>query len=162
MRKLNKLDILPIITRMAFWSYIAIFISAIFFNPLKKYILPGLSLLVIAVISEVLYQLISGFQDTKNVKTKRNKFISLASGNYKIIETKSNAQLGTLSNKNVDFLRSRFLNQGMDDNDFYFLSEILEVFIKEEKPNKELIEFLNNAIKNKTEIELHWEPIKPI
>lgn len=45
----------------------------------------------------------------------------------------------------------------MDDNNFYFLSETLEIFLKEEEPNKELTEFLNNVMKNRNEVELYWE-----
>jgi hypothetical protein len=160
MKKLNKLDILPIITRISFWLYIAIFMGAIFFKPLKKYILPGLSLLLIAFISEFIYQLITGFSEAKKIKTKKRQFKPLPAGQYEIKETKTSAALGTLSNENLDFLRKKFLEQGMDDNDFYFLSETLEMFFKEEKPNKELTDFLNTAMKNRDEIELHWEPMK--
>jgi len=162
MKKFNKTDIFPIITRLAFWSYVALFLCAIFISPLKKYIVPGLFLLVIAVVSDVFYQLITGIIEANKTKSKKCKFKPSPVGQYTIKETKTNTDLGTISNEELDYLRKRFLEQGMDDNDFYFLSEILEIFLKEEKPNKELSIFLINAIKNKNEIMLHWEPTKTI
>jgi hypothetical protein len=39
------------------------------------------------------------------------------------------------------------------------LAETLAAFLQAEKPNKGLSEFLNNAMKNKNEIELYWQPI---
>jgi len=113
-----------------------------------------------AVISEVLYQVLSGIIEAKETKLKKSRFAHLPTGSCAVRDARTNTGIGTLSNENVDFLRKRFLEQGMDDNDFYFLPETLEMFLKEEKPGKELAEFLNQAMMGRNEIELHWDPIK--
>jgi hypothetical protein len=156
-----NLKILQIISRTALAALIGIFIISIFFKPFSKIIFSsGGYLFFTAILSEVLYQVLSGRNEAKIIKSKKSAFIHLPSGLYKIVDRKTNASLGELSRENVDFLRKRFLKQAMDDNDFCFLSETIEMFLEEEKPNKELSEFLINAMKNKNEVELHWEPIK--
>ncbi len=155
----DKLKFLQIISRIAFAAFILLFISALFIKPP---VILFVAFFFTALISEALYHLLSGRIDAKKVKSKKQLFKNLQTGFSKIKDNKSDNNLGELSNVNIDFMRRRFLEQGMDDNNFYFLPETLEMFLKEEKPNKELTDFLNNAIKNKTEIELHWEPIKNI
>jgi hypothetical protein len=137
-------------------GFILLFIIAIFIKPPLKLFA---WLFFTALISEFLYHFLSGIRDTRKIKSKHQPFKNLQTGFYKIIDIKTNTELGKLSNENIDFLRKRFLEQNMDDNDFYFLPETLKMFLKEEKPNKELTQFLNIAIKEKNEIELHWESI---
>ncbi|MBN1620954.1 hypothetical protein JW890_09555 [candidate division WOR-3 bacterium] len=65
--------------------------------------------------------------------------------------------LGEISGEDLFFLVQAFSGQGMKDNDFYFLEELCELFIKEEKPGESLSEFLRKALKGREEAELHWE-----
>jgi hypothetical protein len=157
----TNIKILRIISRTAFWSLIGIIVLSIFFKPLIKIIsFYGILLFCTAVVFEVLYHIISNKIEAKIINDKRREFIHLTSDFYNIADKKTGFNLGKLSRENVDFLRKKFLEQNMDDNDFYFLSETLELFLKEEKPGKELSDFLKNAMKDKNELELHWEPIK--
>ena len=160
MEKMN-LKILQLISRIVFCSLIGILVIAIFSEPMSKIlVVSGGWLFFTALIFEILYQILSGIKESKKIKQKKNTFKKLSTGSYKVKDNKANTCLGELSSENIDFLRCRFLGQGMDDNDFYFLSETLEMFLEEEQPNKELEEFLNNAMNSKNEIELHWQPEK--
>lgn len=93
----------------------------------------------------------------KQINARMSGFTCLPAGFYQMTDKLTNTALGTLSQENVDFLRKKFLEQDMSDNDFYFLEETLEAFLEEEKPGQELTAFLNNAIKDRSEIELHWD-----
>ena len=93
----------------------------------------------------------------KKLNAKMSTFSYLPLGFYNMSDRLTNTPLGRLSQENVDFLRKKFLEQDMSDNDFYFLEETLEAFLEEEKPGKELTDFLNHAMKDRSEMELHWE-----
>ena len=78
-------------------------------------------------------------------------------GLAKVSDNYTGASLGTLKNDQIKFLIDKFIEYGMEDNDFYFLSEGLEMFIHTEKPDPQLEKFLKDAMNGKTEMELHWE-----
>lgn len=151
--KIDKINVLKIISRASFGLFILVLVSALFIPP--KYDLLIL-LFCAAVIFEILYQALSGIKEAKEIKLKKENYSILAEGIYRITDKNSGEHLGELSAENVDFLRKKFLGQGMADNNFYFMPETLDLFIKEEKPNMELDGFLKNCIKGKEEIELHW------
>jgi hypothetical protein len=131
------------------------------YHPISKILIAcGIWLFCGALIFEVIYQILTGRIETVRTRSKLKGFTSLPNGNYKIIDKVTKDDLGELSNESLDFLRKRFLEQGMDDNNFYFLAEVMEMFVEKEKPNKELTAFLKKAVKNKNEVELHWDHLE--
>ncbi len=76
---------------------------------------------------------------------------------FRITDNISGEILESLDRDDLFFLIRAFLRQGMKDNDFYFLEELCEMFIKEEKPGETLSEFLRKALQGREEVELHWE-----
>ncbi|MBN1474126.1 MAG: hypothetical protein JW914_05895 [Syntrophaceae bacterium] len=152
--KIDQINVLKIISRASFGLFISVLVSALFIPP--KYELLTL-LFCAAVIFEILYQSLSGVKEAKAIKLKKENYSKLPAGFYRITDKNSGECFGELSAENVDFLRMKFIEQGMEDNDFYFMRETLELFIEEEKPNKELVGFLENALKGKDEIELNWK-----
>ncbi|HES59133.1 MAG TPA: hypothetical protein ENO18_01770 [Caldithrix sp.] len=151
--KTDKTNILKIISRVSFGLFILVLVSAAVIPPQKELLI---LLFCAAVIFEILYQSLSGIKEAREIKLKKENYSKLPAGIYKITDKNSGQYLGELSTENVDFLRKKFLEQGMAENDFYFMPETLELFIKEEKPNMELEGFLKNCIQGKEEIELHW------
>jgi hypothetical protein len=156
-KKKDKFLLLHLTTQGAFGAFIALFLCAIFIHPPKQLFMTGLtSLFIIAVVSALVHQFLTNREESRTLKNKKANFTPLPIGEYEITDTTTGAAVGKLSNENVDFLRQRFLKQGMDDNDFYFLQEIMDVFIQEEQPDLELAEFLKGAMAGKNEMELRW------
>lgn len=155
------LKILRAISHTAFWAVLGMILLAIFVKPWTIMLIKWSGVLfIIATVFSVLYEFINHRLEMKQINARMSGFTYLPAGFYQMTDKLTNTALGTLSQENVDFLRKKFLEQDMSDNDFYFLEETLEAFLEEEKPGQELTAFLNNAIKDRSEIELHWEPSK--
>ncbi len=105
----------------------------------------------------VFFIILSSLKESAIIKQKRKQFEPLPEGFYTITDALTREGIGKLSNTHVDFLRKKFLEQGMDDNSFYFLSEIVEMFIDAENPDEELADFLRQSIEGKDVMELFWE-----
>ncbi len=112
-----------------------------------------LSLMILTVVLVIL----SGLKESAIIRQKIKQFEYLPEGLYTITDALTEQKIGQLSNIHVDFLRKKFLEQGMDDNYFYFLSEIVEMFIDTENPDEVLAKFLRQSIEGKDVIELFWE-----
>jgi hypothetical protein len=154
--EMNKLKILRTISRWSFGALIALFLSSIFIVKLRDVLVSVfIFLFFTSVISELAYQLFSGISERKSAKKKLRKFNTLPVGNYKIRDKDSNTDLGSFTNDEIDYLRKKFLENGMDDNDFYFDSMTFELF-KEENPPAELKEKLETILKLKDPVEIAW------
>lgn len=153
----KTLKIVRLVSRVSFGSLIAIFLGGIFSTTLSGLLdWVSVPLFFVSLIAELAYQFFSGVSDRKITKKKLHKFIDLPVGNYKIRDRESNTELGTLTNVEIDYLRKKFLQNGMDDNDFYFNSMTFELFKKEEKPPVELNEKLDAILKLKDPVEITW------
>ncbi len=158
--KKNKIKIFQFISRIAFLAFIILFFSAIFIKSLRPLLNGGIpvALFFIALTFECIYQLSSGFKIRKKREKEKRDFKNVPDGNYSIKDKKLNSDIGTLSASGINFLRKKFVDNGMEENDFYFDEITLDMFIKEEKPDKGLVEFLKNSLRGKDSMELHWEP----
>lgn len=158
--KNNKIIPLQLISRIAFCAFILLFLSTMFIQSLRPLLHGKIPIILFftALIFECIYQLYSGIKAREKTKKKIRNFKNVPNGSYLIKDKKSNLNLNTLSAAEINFLRKKFIDNGMEDNDFYFEEISLDMFIKEEKPDKKLEEFLRNALKGKHSIELHWEP----
>lgn len=74
-----------------------------------------------------------------------------------ITDKSTGEKLGTISNEQLRFLIEAFTEEQMEENDFYFINELFDLFVKEKKTDPSLTEFIRNALKDKDEIVLHWE-----
>lgn len=78
-----------------------------------------------------------------------------------ITDKNSGEPLGTISNQDLRFLIDQFEAQGMEDNDFYFTTELLKMFDETARPGPELREFIRKALKGREDIEIHWHDVSP-
>ena len=74
-----------------------------------------------------------------------------------ITDKKTGEVIGTILNEQLRFLIDVFTEEQMEENDFCFINELFDLFIKEKKPDLVLREFIRNALRDKDEIILHWE-----
>jgi len=151
--------ILKIISLITFACFIGYLIIAMVLKQFSRDIFYiGGCLLFISLLFLILHLAMSRRKKRKEAELKKPQFKNLPAGYYKIKDNKSDIELGILSSESVDFLRRLLFEQEMDENDFYFPSEALDLFLEEEKPNEELRAFLIKAMKDRYVIELHWEP----
>ncbi|MDH4162755.1 MAG: hypothetical protein OEW15_08695 [Nitrospirota bacterium] len=153
----KTLKTLRIVSRVSFGSLIAIFLGGIFSTALSGLLdWVAVPLFLLSLLAELAYQFFSGVSERKGAKKKLDKFIDLPAGDYRVKDKENNAELGTLTNDEINYLRKKFLQNGMDDNDFYFNSMTFELFKKEEKPPAELIRKLDAILKLKDPVEITW------
>jgi hypothetical protein len=74
-----------------------------------------------------------------------------------ITDKNTGEQIGKILNEQLRFLIDAFTEEHMEENDFCFIDELFDLFVKEKKPDPSLEEFIRNALKDKDEIILHWE-----
>jgi hypothetical protein len=154
---IKTLKILRAVSRISFGALIAIFLGGIFSVKLSNLLdRVSVPLFVTALITEIAYQLFSGISDRTSTNKKLHAFRTLPHGNYKIIEKGSSLDLGTLTNDEIDYLRKKFLQNGMDDNDFYFNSMTFGLFKKKENPSSELTNKIEAILKLKDPVEISW------
>ncbi|HAD03141.1 MAG: hypothetical protein A2005_01055 [Desulfuromonadales bacterium GWC2_61_20] len=153
---MNKLKILRTISTWSFGALIALFMSSIFVIKLRDLLVNVFPLLFFtSLITELAYQLFSGIHERRFAKKKLRKLNTLPIGNYKITDKVSNADLGSFTNDEIDYLRKKFLENGMDDNGFYFDRLTFELF-KEENPPAELKDKIETILKLKDPVEIAW------
>jgi hypothetical protein len=79
-------------------------------------------------------------------------------GKRAIITDKNTGEIiGTIKNEQLRFLIGAFTEEHMEENNFYFIKELFDLFVQEKEPDPSLEEFIRNALKDKDEITLHWE-----
>ncbi len=144
---------------MCFWSMIVSFFFVVFLTAVG---LPFSHDLFFTLISSlfgltILFIILNIRKESAIINQKIKQFEYLPEGLYTITDVLTEQEVGTLSNIHVDFLRKKFLEQGMDDNYFYFLPELLEMFIDAEDPDEKLADFLRQSIEGKEDIELFWQ-----
>ncbi len=150
------LKILRAISKISFVALAAIFIGAIFIVKLRTVLEKTFIFLFLSsIIFEVAYQLLSGITDWRAAQKKLHKYNKLPPGNYKIRDKDSHLELGVFTDDEIDYLRKLFLNNGMDDNEFYFDSMTFE-FFKKEKPPAGLKEKIQAILKLKDPVEIVW------
>lgn len=149
--------IFQIISKVAFVFFVILFVSAIFIKNQRVFIGEVLIVLFfIVLILEGVYQSASGLEEVKISQKKKKEFKKLPKGNYKIKDKDSNDDLGILTAEEINYLREKFLDNGMDDNNFYFDSKTLELF-ENENPPQQLHDKIKKMLKMKEQIEIVWE-----
>lgn len=93
-------------------------------------------------------------ENSDTIKSLQNQLLGEV---LRISDNYNPAFSATLKGEHVNFLIDKFVENGMEENDFYFNSELLEIFFKSFHPEPQLEKFLRDAIRARGQIELHWE-----
>jgi processive 1,2-diacylglycerol beta-glucosyltransferase len=74
----------------------------------------------------------------------------------KLFDVASGAQIGTLTEAQLQFLIDQLEEESDDDRDYYINAETLDIFA-EAGADQALLDLLRNALGNRSEMDVRWE-----